>query len=429
MKLSGNKLLILGGAATEIPLVRRAKEMGVYTIVTDIYDFKTSPAKMYADEAWDISWTDLDELSAKCKEENISGILAGYSESRVEYMLKLSRILGLPCYITEEQLEITRNKKKFKEACKRNGVPIVRDYYDVSCVSTFPVIVKPTDRGGSIGVSVAHNKEELYQAYSYALEMSVDKDVIIEDFITDGFKFDVYYLIIDGTIIYLTCSDTLTSSKGGEVSIIQNAWLYPSKFMNNYNIGPRANVEAMIKDIGIQNGHITVSAFVLPDGKFSFFETGFRLSGDQAFTYTNTVGKTNVLDAMLTYAFNGDAKKVISDIDKNKPDAIADKKCLTINVYAKAGKIKVINGIEKIEALPDCIYVLVNANVGDNCDANHAILKKVCQAVFVNDDLESLKEDADNMYANLVVTDSTDQDMIFDRIDSNVVSKWWSQEV
>jgi hypothetical protein len=29
-----------------------------------MYDFKTSPAKNYADEAWNISWTNLDELSA-----------------------------------------------------------------------------------------------------------------------------------------------------------------------------------------------------------------------------------------------------------------------------------------------------------------------------------------------------------------------------
>lgn len=268
----------------------------------------------------------------------------------------------------------------------------MRDYSDVSCVTEFPVIVKPTDRGGFIGISVVHKKEELEQTYSFAMEMSVEKNVIIEDFITDGYKFDVYYLIIDGKIIYLTCSDTLTSSKGGEMGIIQNAWLYPSKYMNKYNSGPRANVEAMIKDMGIQNGHITLSAFVLPDESFLFFETGFRLSGDQAFTYTNTVGKTNVLDTMIAYAINGDASEVISSIDKHSSDVIAGKKCLTINAYARAGKIKAIDSIDKIEALPDCTYVLVKASVGDNCDESKAILKKICQAVFVNDNSESLKK-------------------------------------
>lgn len=33
--------------------------MGLYTIVTDNnYDWNNAPAKMYADEAWNISWTD-----------------------------------------------------------------------------------------------------------------------------------------------------------------------------------------------------------------------------------------------------------------------------------------------------------------------------------------------------------------------------------
>ena len=52
MNLKGKKLLILGGNAASIDIVKAAQNMGVYTIVTDWYDTKRSPAKLVADEYW-----------------------------------------------------------------------------------------------------------------------------------------------------------------------------------------------------------------------------------------------------------------------------------------------------------------------------------------------------------------------------------------
>ena len=67
--LKGKKLLVLAGGVNLITLVQRAKELGIYTIVTDYYDVENSPAKLVADEYWNISWDDIDALEAKCREE------------------------------------------------------------------------------------------------------------------------------------------------------------------------------------------------------------------------------------------------------------------------------------------------------------------------------------------------------------------------
>ena len=50
MDFKGKKLLILAGAGVHSKVVRAAKEMGIYTIVTDYLE--DSPAKQIADEAW-----------------------------------------------------------------------------------------------------------------------------------------------------------------------------------------------------------------------------------------------------------------------------------------------------------------------------------------------------------------------------------------
>lgn len=226
----GKRLLILGASPSEVSLVERAKKYGIYTIVTDNNpDHNIARAKQYADEAWDVSWSDLDVLEELCRQHHVDGITAGYSEFRVENLIKLCKRLGLPCYATLEQLEITRDKAKFKQECRINGVPVVHGYDSVDAVEHFPVIVKPVDRGGSIGISVAENKEELYKAYEYAMEMSVCKQVIIEDFIYKGTKFDVYYAILDGKVFLLSSNDVLNAENNGFERVVQSSWLFPSK--------------------------------------------------------------------------------------------------------------------------------------------------------------------------------------------------------
>ena len=47
------KLLIMGGNAETVPLVKKAKEMGIYVIVSD--DNPYSVSKQFSDESHDIN--------------------------------------------------------------------------------------------------------------------------------------------------------------------------------------------------------------------------------------------------------------------------------------------------------------------------------------------------------------------------------------
>ena len=57
-KLEGKRLLIMGGMQISCEIVRKAKSMGVFTIVADYYPVGKSPAKKIADESWNINITD-----------------------------------------------------------------------------------------------------------------------------------------------------------------------------------------------------------------------------------------------------------------------------------------------------------------------------------------------------------------------------------
>ncbi|MGN1157366.1 MAG: acetyl-CoA carboxylase biotin carboxylase subunit family protein [Agathobacter sp.] len=417
----GKKLLILGATTGEVSLVKRAQSFGVYVIVTDNNtDYTLSPAKYVADEVWDVSWSDIDTLEKLCQENRVNGVTAGYSEFRIENLIKLCERLKLPCYATMEQLEITRDKIKFKNECRKNNVPVVKEYASVDEVEQFPVIVKPVDRAGSIGISVANNKEELQKAYEYAMEMSVKKQVIIEQFIYLADKMDVYYAVEDGRIELLSSNDAINASDNGFSKVVQSSWVYPEKHLRAVLDKEDKNLRKMITGMGIKYGCIFFSGFVDQNEEFVFFECGFRLEGGHQYEYVSRKGPINFLDLFIWHALTGNTKGMERTPDKNP-----NLKCVTINFYAKSGVIAEIKGAEEISKMEDCSLAIISGRVGQKCDDNKAILSKIAMFSFCNESPDKIKEDLDEAYRVFSVKDESGNDMIYDRIDTSVIPQWW----
>lgn len=419
--LKGKRLLILGASADEVTLVRRAQELGIYVIVTDYNtDRLLSPAKNIADEAWDISWSDIDALERKCNLHNINGIIAGYSEFRIECTIKLADRLGLPCYCNEHQLDITRDKIKFKEECRWNGIPVIREYKTPEEVVCFPVIVKPVDRAGSIGVGIAENMSELLKLYDEAMGMSICKKVIIEDYVDNSSKFDSYYVVIDDYIQLISTDDVIMSAKNGYKRVVQNGWILPSIHQNAYIKKIDKRVKNMIKNMGIKNGYISFSGFVDENENFVFFECGFRLCGGHLYNYFPKIGMCNTLDLLITYSLLGKVCVPPINIDLN-----TNIKCVTLNYYAKEGIISEIRGFEEVSKIDNCSFVIVKSHLGQKCESDKAILSKIGMVYFCsNSDIELLQS---VKQANELITvlDENGHDMIYDRIEMIVLENYW----
>lgn len=422
--LKGKKLLILAGDVNLVTLVERAKELGVYTIVTDYYDTVKSPAKLIADEYWNISWADVDTLEKKCREEKVSGITTGYSETPVGCCIELCRRLGLPCYCTDEQLELTKDKVLLKTTCRKNGVPVVNEYASCEEVTAFPVIVKPVDRAGSIGVSVATDREELQKAYDYAMEQSYCKNVIIEDYIHTGTKFDVIYAVCNGTPIHLSDCDTINAQNNGFERVVQSGWLFPSRYHDAFMKKADAPIKKMVKSLGIIDGYITFSGFAIERGAdvdFVFFETGFRLSGGHMYRYMIKRDIVNVLDLFIIHALTG-STELLEWKEEKEPGL----KCVMVNYYAADGNLSGIRGIEEIKKMDDFNFLLEYTRVGTKCDMDKAILSKLAMIHFCNHSAEKLAEDVAHANKVYSAVDEANNDMVYDRMDPAVIANWWN---
>lgn len=404
------KILILGASCYEIIIIEHARNLGYYTIVTDNRnELSVVPAKSIADEAWNISWTDIDSLEKKCVEEGVCGVIAGFSEFRVESMIKLSSNLSMPCWLTLEQLDITRNKRKFKDLCLKLDIPCVHEYA-FSDVKKYPVIIKPVDRGGSIGINVAYDSVEFQKYYDLALSLSESREVIIEDFIDDGIKFDAYFLIQNGVSQLIATNDTIMCDKKKGAEVLQKAWLFPSKFEDEFMLKLNSKFQSLFEEIRLKDGYVTISCFYCK-GEFYVFETGFRLSGELSFNFYKAITGFDYLDYLIEYSMGNHRSYVLPKSFSNKG------KSIVINYFGKDGVIEKIEGQNEIKRLKEVLSFMLFYKPGDKIYNNTSVLQKIAMCTIYSEDVIQLKKIVKLINSNFKVSDKDNKDLIYERVD------------
>ena len=113
------KILILAGAYQHCKLVKAARELGLFTIVTD--NIPNSPAKLIADQALDIDVFDVEGIVEFCRREKVDAVLSTHLEASQRTYQKVCETLNLPCYCNEMQSQIMTDKEKFKKLRKASA--------------------------------------------------------------------------------------------------------------------------------------------------------------------------------------------------------------------------------------------------------------------------------------------------------------------
>lgn len=365
-KFKNKKLLILGGISHMIDVVTTAKNMGIYTIVVD-YD-KYSPAKRLSDKSYTVSTTDIDSLVSIAKKEKIDGVFTGFEDTNTYTALQLTKELNLPFYATEEQLNITSDKQKFKRLCEEFNIPIVKTYavngdfienihqYDIE----FPIIIKPVDSYGSRGITVCYNLEECKDAIENAKKYSKSKEFTIEHFYTNH-GVEMYYTVQKGEIILSAMSDRYIYQTDKNSPPLPIATVYPSYFLDTYLSSLDDRVRNMISKLDIKNGVISIQAIV-DQTEFYIYEMSFRLTGEKHYQIVKENTGVNLLEMMIELALLNEFS--LYDVGQDKLDAIT-KPSSNLSYLIKPGKISSIDGLEEINRIPEVIDYIQLQYEGD----------------------------------------------------------------
>ena len=362
--IKGKKILILGGSALMVDPVIKAKNMGLYTVVTDWHELEKSPAKQIADEYWNISLMDYDQLVIKIKEEKIDGILTGFTDAFLMAYQHLCELTGLPCYATKEVFEKTMDKSKFKQLCRDYGVPVIPEYrledFDPSVINpSNKVIIKPVDNSGSHGVILCERASNFEHCLQYALSYSKKKEVIIEKYMEMD-SISISYIAQDGKLSLSTTDDRYVH-KAQSGSSVTCLGIYPSKYTDIYIEKLDAKVRKMYENAGLRNGPVVLQFFT--NGlDFYVMEMGHRLTGGQHYTYTKYENNISVLEQLIYFSVTGRmADFCIADRD----NARFKHTYCHLFILGREGKISRFEGDDYLEHLPEAIHVEWMKKPGD----------------------------------------------------------------
>lgn len=411
--LKGKKLLMIGSDSSNFNIIEAAHEMGVSVIAVDgITDYSKAPAKTAADAAWDLDYSDLDAIVERCKEEKVDGVFAGYSEFRVLSACRIANRLGKPFYATEEQIQLTRNKRTFKDECQKYGIPTPRDYCfqypmrqeDKDRIE-YPVIVKPADYAGRKGITVCNTPEELDAAVEYAVGMSVSRTVIVEDYL-DGVEFASVYTIKDGQISLSCVNEKVITDDQERKTGLCEFLLSPAMSYNRYLEELDGKVRAFIKGIGAMNGPIFFQGMVTKN-KIYIFEMGYRINGNNDFKIIEKNNGLNFMKMTIAHSLCG---SMCDDIAKDNP--LYGKYECALLFYAHGGTIAKLD-YGKILTHPNVSDYSEYAWVGKEVPEDGSTGQKVLTAKLTAATFEELIQVVEFCQQNITVEDAQGNNMLF----------------
>lgn len=421
--LKGKKLLIVSSDGSDRALIKAGRELGLYLICCDRYtDYSVSPTKAMANEAWDVDYSQTELVAKKCKEAGVDGVIAGYAENRVLAACRISKAIGRPFYATEEQLDITRNKLLFKELCEKHDIPTPKNYKlsiplldeQVSTVK-FPIIVKPSDSGGRKGITVCYNKKQLREAVDKALDESIYKEVVIEQFRT-GTEMSSIYTIVDG-IASLSClNDKYISEDQDSRGFLCTFVLTPSKYIKQYCETIDSKIKDLLKTIGVKNGVATFQMMACDDGIF-VFEMGYRINGNNDFSIIEKENGLNYCQMLISYSLTG---SMGDDLYKDNP--FFSKYYGTFVVLLHSGKIAKLD-YTKLVGAKGIEDIYFTKQVGDVVSARKTNVHKSGMIKFSASSLDEVRQLVHFIQTHLHILDEEGKSMLFDEFDSSRLMK------
>lgn len=375
MALQGKRLLVLGGTSASYDLVKIAKSMGIYVVVTD-NSTQRSLTKDLADEVAYTSTADITGLVELVREKNIDGAFCGPSEFNISNLVQLCKEANLPCYCTPEQWELCSNKKTFKEYCLKNNVPTAEEYSINSFLKEhgdshieYPVIVKPVDGCSSKGISICHNRKEVLKAYDFALAASACKQVIIEQYIDNGGSiFSFRYILDNGKYYPYLAFDTYIVDPIERKYLISAFTYFPSRHIDTFKNNLDANVRRMFAEMGLKNGTAFIQSIPYR-GKIYCHEMGYRLSGGMIYKITQSLMQINDMEMMIRFALG---ESIISEEEIRRINTINSNKSIAqLMIPLNCGTIMSIEGLDEIRNLKGVDDFLQYYNVGDTIEKKH----------------------------------------------------------
>ena len=309
------KILMLGGSKQQIPAIKKAKELGYYTITCDY--LPDNPGHEFSDEYHNVSTTDKEAVLALASNLGIDGIVAYASDPAAPTAAYVAEKLGLPTS-PYDSVEILCNKDLFREYLSSHGfaTPKAQGFSTLEGVMSkidtfrFPVMVKPVDSSGCKGINRVDDPAGIEAAVQEALYYSRKKRLIVEEFIKKkGYQISGDIFSVDGRLAFYSFGNELYSSKGVKEYVALGEF-WPSLLTKDIEKKLCDELQRLITGLGMKSTAYNVEAIVDESDTVYLMEVGPRNGGSYIPQLIELTTGVDLVEYTLKAAVGGD----ISDL-------------------------------------------------------------------------------------------------------------------
>jgi len=389
------KLLLLeanGNAGEDLLDAARALDVEVYVAThEDVYENYRPAVK---ERITEVVFTDfaspdtaLKELAEFARRKRVDGVVTGW-EFFSPLVTLLAAELDLPGH-DPGRADACRNKRLMALAFGAHSVPaprtVVASTYDAVAEQLensgldFPLVVKPAENAGSVGVSVARSTDELAKAFRHAQGwpyefphgVPLEQTVLIQEYV-DGKEFSIETVVFRGVIRHLAITEKFTTDDATRAEIGHTV---PAELDADSRDTILETTNRGLAALGFRNG-LAHTELKLHDGRAKIIEIGARPPGDHIMKLVQ-----HALGISEARAYIQVALGERPDLERRSDDAAA----IRFLTAPHAGVFQGISGIPDHPAVVDlAIYAQPGTELADPRDnvgrVGHVIVKAGRQA-------------------------------------------------
>jgi phosphoribosylamine-glycine ligase len=337
------KVMILAGGNDQIALIeelRRYFNGEVEIILVDMSD--KVRAIPFADKFLKISTMDKAAVLAAAREEKIDYILTACGDQPLSTMAYVATEMGLPTYLSEQDVRDLTNKRFMKEKMVASGIPTAKHIYiDKNWDGKmpdfeYPLVVKPVDSNGSKGVKKVFTPADMEKALKEAFQYSLSGDVIIEEFKQgEELSVDVYVEGTTAKLLSITASKKIQENKDS-FTIIQSYYPAPTDYKEDRVL------EICQKIADAWNLHDTplLVQMIQKGDNYNVLEFSARMGGGSKYRLIEVLSGVNIMKVYVEMVM-GDKPKVAPSKQYNN--------AIMSYIYCYPGIYKSVEGLDELK--------------------------------------------------------------------------------
>ncbi|AYD90100.1 ATP-grasp domain-containing protein [Actinomyces lilanjuaniae] len=368
----GQRVLILGASLLQVPMIRRARDLGMRPVVVDMDP--AAPGVCLAEEFHAVSTNDIDTVLDVARAHDIHGVATVGTDMPVRTIAAVAQALGLPGVSPTTALTCT-DKAVMAQAFADASLPHpafrtvsgMAELEEAVAQIGLPCILKPLDSSGSRGVIQVSSADQLPTALDYTRRVTRDVSpsgqVLVEELLT-GPEISCEVLCIAGTAHVVALTDKATT---GAPHFIETGHTQPAVLDAPTTAAVTSLVQDTVEATGITDGPAHIEMILTSTGP-RLVELGARMAGD--FVASHLVPLTTGVDFIGLVLRQACGEPIDPPMPRPQGGAVRF-------LDAPQGTLVSFRGLTQAHGLPGVREVLPLARAGQRIGGLHSSTDRV----------------------------------------------------